>query len=53
MRKKLLATVLAASMVLSLAPVLPVNTGTVACAEEVNETVGAEDKSSAWWTAFS
>lgn len=53
MRKKLLATVLAASMVLSLAPLFPANTGTVVCAEEVNEAVGAEDKSSAWWTAFS
>ena len=37
MRKKLLATVLAASMVLSLAPLFPANTGTVVCAEEVNE----------------
>lgn len=53
MRKKLLVAVLAASMVLSAAPVLPVNTGTVASAEDVNETVGAEDKSAAWWTAFS
>lgn len=53
MRKKLLAAVLAASMVLSVAPVLPVNTGTVASAEDVNETVGAEDKTTAWWTAFS
>lgn len=34
MRKKLLATVLAASMVLAMAPVLPVNTSTVASAEE-------------------
>lgn len=48
--KKLLAAVLAASMALTMAPVLPVNTGTVASAEDVNETVGPEV---AFWTAFS
>ena len=53
MRKKLLAGILAASMAFSLAPVLPVNTGTVAAAEDVNEVVGAEDKSAVWWSAFS
>lgn len=53
MRKKILATVLAASMALTMAPVLPVNTGTVASAEDVNETVGPEDRSAEWWSAFS
>ena len=55
MRKKLLATVLAASMVLAMAPVLPASTGTVASAEEatVVEAVGTADKTAAWWTAFS
>jgi len=37
MRKKLLATVLAASMVLTVAPVLPVNTAVVASAEDAAE----------------
>lgn len=61
MRKKLLATVLAANMVLSMAPVLPASTGTVASAEEaatdvatdVIDTVGTKDLSSAFFTQFS
>lgn len=56
MRKKLLATVLAASMVLAMAPVLPATTTTVASAEDAAttvETVGTPDKTAAWWTAFS
>lgn len=49
MRKKLLATVLAASMVLSLAPVLPVNTGTVASAEDAADAVETLT-GTVWWT---
>lgn len=43
MRKKLLATVLAASMVLAMAPVLPANTSTVASAEETASTTNGVD----------
>lgn len=57
MKKKFLAIALAAVMAFSVSPAVPANTTVAKAAEStvinVDKTVGAEDMSSAFWTAFS
>lgn len=57
MKKKFLAVAMAAVMAFSAVSVIPANTPVAEAAEpvttDISEVVGAEDNSSAWWTAHS
>lgn len=57
MKKKFLAIAMAAAMAFSTVSALPVNTTVAQAAEptviNIDKTIGAEDLSTAWWTAWS